>query len=44
MQHAININFTKAELFAIRCGIDQATKLYDALKIVVIIDTIPAVK
>jgi len=40
----MNINFTEAELFAIGCRIDKATKLHDASKTVIITDAIPAVK
>ena len=35
---------TKAELFAIECGINYATQLYDVKHIIVIINTILAAK
>jgi len=40
----MNVNFTEAKLFAIRCEIDQVIKLHDALKIVIITNTILAMK
>ena len=40
----MNVNFTEAKLFAIRYEIDQVIKLHDALKIVIITNTIPAMK
>ena len=36
--HVINITTTKAELFAIRCGINQATNIPDIAQIIVITD------
>ena len=36
LYHAINITSTKTELFAIRCGINQATNLNDISKIIVV--------
>ena len=44
LHHAINIISSKAEFFAIRCGINQATYLYGISKIIVITDSIHAVK
>jgi len=44
VHHAMNINSTEAKLFVIRCRIDQATKIYDASKIIIIIDAISAMK
>ena len=40
----INIIFTKAELFAIRCGSNHATQIQDVTHIVIIMYTILAVK
>ena len=40
----MNVNFTEAKLFVIRYEIDQATKLHDILKIVIIIEAILAMK
>ena len=42
--HAVNINSTEAELFAIRCGINQATNSTGISKIVVVTDSIHAAK
>ena len=36
LYYAINITSTKTELFAIRCGINQATNLNDISKIIVV--------
>jgi len=36
LHHAINVISTEAELFAIRCGINQATNLNDISKIIVV--------
>jgi len=44
IHHVINITSTEAELFAIRCGINQATNLQDIRKIVVIMDSIHLAK
>jgi len=44
VHHIANVNFTEAELFAIRCGINQAIKIYDTLKIIIITGAIPATK
>ena len=44
VHHAINVNSTEAELFAIKYRIDQATKIHNASKIFIITDTIPAAK
>ena len=40
----MNVNYTEAKLFAIRCRIDLVRKLYKALKVVIITNTIPAIK
>ena len=40
----MNINSTEAKLFVIRYEIDQAMKLHDILKIVIITDAILAMK
>lgn len=42
--HVMNVNYTEAKLFAIRCRIDLVRKLYKALKVVIITNTIPAIK
>ena len=42
--HAINITSIEAELFAIRCGINQATQVPDIFYIIVIMDTIHVVQ
>ena len=44
LYHAINITSTKAELFAIRCGINQVTQLVNINCIIIITDLIHAVK
>jgi len=44
IHQAVNITSTKAELFTIRCGINQATNLQDIRKIVVITDSIHSAK
>ena len=44
LHHTINIISSKAEFFAIRCGINQATHLHSISKIIVIMDSIHAVK
>jgi len=40
----MNISFTEAELFAIRCGINHAIHLQNVSQIVVITNAIPAAK
>ena len=42
--HTVNITFTEAELFVIRCGLNQATQLTNIEQIVVITDSIYATK
>ena len=44
IHQAVNVTSTEAELFTIRCGINQATNLQDVRKIVVIIDSIHSAK
>ena len=44
LHHTVNITSTEVELFAIRCGINQATNLMDINKIIVITDSIHTVK
>ena len=44
IHHAVNITSTKAKLFVIRCGINQATYLPNIKKIVIIIDSIHVAK
>ena len=40
IHHAVNITFTKAELFSIRCGINQAIQILGAYYIILITNTI----
>jgi len=42
--YAVNVTSTEAELFAIRCGINQATHINNFSKIIVITDSIHVVK
>ena len=44
LHHAVNIMSTEAELFTIRCGINQATDYNNVSKIIVITDSIHAAK
>ena len=44
LHHVVNIMSTEAELFAIRCNINQATQLANINCIVVIIDLLHATK
>ena len=44
LHHVVNIRSTEAELFAIRCSINQATQLADINCIVVIIDLLHTTK
>ena len=44
LYHAVNVNSIKAELFVIKCSINQATNSTEILKIVVITDSIHAAK
>ena len=44
LHHTINVTSTEAELFAIRCGINQATNLNDISKIIIVTDSIHAVR
>jgi len=44
LHYAVNVNSMEAELFAIRCGRNQATNSTGISKIIVIIDSIHAVK
>jgi len=44
LHHAVNITSTKAELFTIRCGINQATDLPSIEKIIIITDSIHIAK
>ena len=43
LYHTINIMSTETELFAIRCGINQATNSSSISKIIVVMDSIHAV-
>ena len=40
LHHTVNITATEAELFAIRCGINQATSIHSISKIVIITDSL----
>ena len=42
IHHAVNVMFTKAELFAIRCGINQAIQISNINHITIVIDAIHA--
>jgi len=44
IHHVINITFTKAELFAIRCGINQTTQLQGLNKIIIVTNSIHSAK
>jgi len=44
VHHTINVIFSEAKLFTIRCGINHATQLQDVLYIVVITNAIPVAK
>ena len=44
IHYAVNVTSTEVELFAIRCGINQATCINNISKIIVITDSIHAVK
>jgi len=44
VHHATNVTTTKVELFAIRCGINQAVNLLGILKIIIITDSIYAAR
>ena len=44
LYQAINIISTEAELFAIRCGINQAIHLHSISKIIVVMDSIHVAK
>jgi len=44
LYQAINIISTEAELFAIRCGINQAIHLHNISKIIIVMDSIHAAK
>jgi len=44
IHHAINVTSTEAELFAIRCRINQAVQIPDVSHIIVITDAIHSVR
>ena len=44
LYHTVNITSTEAELFSMRCGINQAVNIPGISKIVIIIDSIYAIK
>ena len=44
IHHTVNITTTKAELFSVRCGINQATNLKDISKIIIVTDSIYSAK
>ena len=44
IHYTINITFTEVELFTIRCGINQAVQVQDAICIIIITNTIHSVR
>ena len=44
IHHAVHVTSTEAELFAIRCGINQALNLDNVSKVIVIMDSIHAAR
>jgi len=44
LHHTINVTSTEAKLFAIRCGLNQATQLNSIERIIVIMDSIHTAK
>jgi len=44
IHHTISVISTEAELFAIRCGMNQAIQVIDAIHIIVITDAIHLVR
>ena len=42
--HAVNVTNTEAELFAIRCGINQSTYINNISKIIIVMDSIYVAK
>ena len=42
--HVVNITITEAKLFTIRCSINQAINIKDISKVIVITDSLHAVK
>ena len=40
IHHTINITFTEAEIFAIRCGINQDVQIPDITYIIIVTDAI----
>ena len=44
VHHAINVTFTKAKIFATRCGINQVTNLPNIEQIIIITDSIHTAK
>ena len=44
LHHVVNVNSTETKLFAIRCGINQATNFYRISKIIVIMNLIYSAK
>ena len=44
IHHTVNVTSTEAKLFAIRCGINQATSHNDVSKIIIVTDSIHAAK
>ena len=44
LHHTLNVTSTEAELFAIRCGINQAVNYNDISKIIVVTDSIHAAR
>jgi len=44
IHYTINILFTKAKLFAVRCGISQVTQIQGITQIIIVINAIPVAK
>jgi len=44
LHHVINVTTTKAELFAIKCGINQAVQILNVIHIIIIINSIHLVQ
>jgi len=44
LHHTVNVISTEAELFAIRCGINQATNYNNISKIIIVTDSIHVAK
>ena len=44
IHHAVHVTSTEAEIFAIRCGINQASNCNGIFKIIIVIDSIHVAK